>query len=51
MDINNKKVYIFRNKKKKTCNRKKAKNNNTATANISTLFAFANNKPKLIYLK
>jgi len=51
VDINNKKVYIFRNKEKKTYSKKKVKNDNIITANILTLSASANNKPKLIYLK
>jgi len=52
MDINNKKVYIFRNKKRKTRSSKKTKNNTIATTIILTLSISANNsKPKLIFLK
>jgi len=52
VDINNKKVYISRDKEKKTRNGKKAKNNTIAITIILILLIFANNsKPKLTFLK
>ena len=52
MDINNKKVYVFRNKEKKTCNSKKTKGNTAIIIIILTLLVPANNlKPKSTFLK
>ena len=51
MDINNEKVYIFRDEKE-TYNGKKAKCNITATIITSILLALANDfKPRLIFPK
>ena len=52
MDINNKKVYIFRDKEKTIYNSKKIKGDTAIITIILTLLVFANNpKPKSTFLK